>query len=64
LNANGTLATIFNPFTTHADPNSSGLIRDPFPGNAIPRNLVDPVGSNAVKISPGANLRGNAVTDA
>ena len=32
----------FNPFTTRPDPNKpGGFIRDPFPGNIIPANLID-----------------------
>lgn len=34
---------IYNPFTTRPDPASPGsYIRDPFPGNQIPQNLIDP----------------------
>lgn len=33
---------IYNPFTTRPDPSSPGFyIRDPFPGNKIPSNLID-----------------------
>jgi hypothetical protein len=32
----------FNPFSTRPDPNRpGGFIRDPFPGNIIPANLID-----------------------
>ena len=34
---------IYNPFTTRPDPANPGkFIRDPFPGNQIPSNLIDP----------------------
>ena len=34
---------IYNPFTTRPDPSNPGqYIRDPFPGNQIPSNLIDP----------------------
>ena len=36
---------IYNPFTTRPDPNPKNAgqyIRDPFPGNQIPSNLIDP----------------------
>ena len=34
---------IYNPFTTRPDPANPGqYIRDPFPGNQIPANLIDP----------------------
>jgi hypothetical protein len=33
---------IFNPFTTRPDPANPGkYIRDPFPGNQVPQNLID-----------------------
>ena len=45
-------ATIFNPFSSHANPNfdptkpispaNPQIIRDPFPGNKIPQGLIDP----------------------
>lgn len=42
---NGNLAgqaQAFNPFTTRPDPNRpGGFIRDPFPNNQIPANLID-----------------------
>ena len=35
-------AQAFNPFSTRPDPNKAGsFIRDPFPGNQIPANLID-----------------------
>lgn len=34
---------LFNPFSTRPDPGRPGaFIRDPFPGNQIPSNLIDP----------------------
>src|SRR5882672_10064285 len=34
---------IYNPFTTRPDPANPGkFMRDPFPGNQIPSNLIDP----------------------
>jgi hypothetical protein len=33
---------IFNPFTERPNPNGSGFIRDPFPNNQIPANLIKP----------------------
>jgi outer membrane receptor protein involved in Fe transport len=36
-------AGIFNPYTTRPDPdNPSKFVRDPFPNNQIPANLLDP----------------------
>lgn len=33
---------IYNPFTTRANPNGNGFIRDPFTGNRIPSNMISP----------------------
>jgi hypothetical protein len=33
---------IFDPFTTRANPNGTGFIRDPFPGNRIPVSRINP----------------------
>lgn len=58
---------IYNPFTTRAitagqvDPvtgltaTSSGYIRDPFPGNKIPANLLNSVGKKLVTYYPSPN---------
>ena len=32
---------IYNPFTTRPNPSGTGFIRDPFPGNIIPTNLLN-----------------------
>ncbi len=47
-------AQAFNPFTTRPDPNHPGsFIRDPFPGNQIPANLIDqPLVNFAKQIRP------------
>jgi hypothetical protein len=63
-NANGSLAMIYNPFTTRPNPGGSGFIRDPFPGNIIPANLIDPVGRNVVNSYPLPNTQGDAITNA
>ena len=41
------------------NPNGSGVIRDPFPGNVIPANRLDPVGRNVASIYPLPNGPGN-----
>jgi hypothetical protein len=33
---------IFNPYTTHVDPVTGKLVRDPFAGNIIPASLIKP----------------------
>ncbi|MDX1981462.1 MAG: TonB-dependent receptor, partial [Bryobacteraceae bacterium] len=44
LNAQGAVRTIYDPFTTTADPGNPGqFIRQPFSGNQIPRARMDPV---------------------
>lgn len=59
--ANGQLIRIFNPFTTRANP-AGGFIRDQFPDNRIPRELMDPVALNVLKYYPPPNTAGDPVT--
>ena len=48
LDPQGRALTIYDPFSTRANPAlAGGFLRDPVPGNRIPRNSMDPV---AVKI--------------
>ena len=35
--------TIYDPLTTRANPTGTGFIRDPFPGNKIPLNRLNPI---------------------
>jgi hypothetical protein len=45
--------TIFDPLTTRPDPNNPGrFIRDPFPGNIIPQNRINPIGSAIANAFP------------
>lgn len=64
FNANGSLATIYNPFTTRPNPAGSGAIRDPFPGNVIPSSMIDPVARNVINLYPQGNTQGDAITNA
>jgi hypothetical protein len=64
FNANGTLSTIYNPFTTRPAPGGSGSIRDPFPNNIIPSSLFDPVARNVINLYPLPNTQGDAITNA
>jgi len=50
--------TIYNPFTTRL--NGTTWVRDPFPGNVIPKNLIDPVAQKFISMNPFAqpNLPG------
>ncbi|HYO83883.1 MAG TPA: TonB-dependent receptor, partial [Bryobacteraceae bacterium] len=62
-NADGSLAVIYNPFTTRQNPNGPGLIRDPFPDNRIPANLINPVAARVVAQFPQPNTQGDAFTN-
>ncbi len=54
--------TIFNPFSTRANPNGSGFIRDAFVGNRIPANLINPVAQNLLAYFPAPNTLGAGPT--
>ena len=49
--------TIYNPFSTTVGPNGQ-VTRTPFPGNVIPANLINSVGSNIASYYPHPNLTG------
>jgi hypothetical protein len=55
----GRLITIYDPLTTRPNPNGTGVIRDPFPGNVIPASRLDAVGRNVASIYPLPNGPGN-----
>ncbi len=59
--ANGQLVNIFNPFSTRQS--GSAYVRDPFPGNQIPAQMLDPVATNVMKYFPAANTAGNPITN-
>ncbi|HYO81844.1 MAG TPA: TonB-dependent receptor, partial [Bryobacteraceae bacterium] len=64
-NPDGSLAVIYDPFTTRPNPNGSGFVRDPFPGNIIPRDRWDAVGAKVLELFPRPNATPtNAVTQA
>src|SRR4029077_10488347 len=65
LNAAGRPVIIYDPLTTRADPNNPGqFIRDPFPGNVIPANRLNPVARAMLAGIPipdsGKSFNGNA----
>lgn len=63
-NAQGQVITIYNPFSTREDPARPGqFIRDPFPGNRIPSNLLSTVALNLQKTYPQANRPGQLFTN-
>ncbi len=53
--------SIYNPFTTRLNPTPSrnnNYIRDQFPGNIIPANLLSPVGLAIINAYPAPNVGG------
>jgi hypothetical protein len=59
--SNGQLITIFNPFDTFRD--GAGILkRSPFPGNVIPKSMIDPIAVAASKFIPLPNQDPNPVT--
>jgi hypothetical protein len=62
--ANGQQIVIYDPLTTRANANGTGNVRDPFQGNRIPRERMDPVALNVLKYWPEPNQPGDPVTGA
>ncbi len=61
LLALGSQYQIFNPFTTRPSPTQAGrFIRDPFPGNIIPGNLIDAAAKRILEYFPLPNQVGTA----
>jgi len=53
----GTPIIIYDPATVHVDPNNPARwIRDPFPGNIISPDRIDPVARNMAKYYPSPNF--------
>jgi outer membrane receptor protein involved in Fe transport len=64
-NAAGNVIPLYDPATTRANPNAAGqFLRDPFPGNVIPRNRWNPVFVKMLDFIPLPNAAGNANTAA
>jgi hypothetical protein len=57
--AAGTPIQIFDPATTAPNPNGSGFLRQPFPGNTIPANRTDRVARNVLAFFPEPNQAPN-----
>lgn len=56
--------TIFDPLTTRPDPNNPGqFIRDPFPGNIIPADRINPVARAMRQYWPNAGPASAALVD-
>ena len=50
---------LYNPFTTRPAPGQAGrFTRDPFPGNIIPANMIDPVAKKLLEYYPLPNIQG------
>ncbi len=60
FNPSGTLAVIYNPFTTRQV--NGAFVRDAFQGNRIPLNLLDPVALKTLKYWPVSNHPGDPLT--
>src|SRR5499427_1378934 len=59
--SDGRLITIYNPFDTFRDA-SGNLKRNPFPGNIIPKDMMDPVALKAMQFYPKPNQDPNPIT--
>ncbi|MGH9657060.1 MAG: TonB-dependent receptor domain-containing protein, partial [Bryobacteraceae bacterium] len=64
FNANGSLSTIYDPFTTTPNPSGAGFVRQPFAGNRIPSALFDPVAVKVINLYPQSNTTGDQPTNA
>jgi hypothetical protein len=61
FNEDGTLQQIFNPNAGHYDADGN-WIREAFPGNVIPPELLDPVAVNIMKLYPEPTQTGDPIT--
>ncbi len=51
----GALIPLFDPATTRANPAGSGFVRDPLPGNIVPRNRQDALSLRVMEFMPKPN---------
>jgi hypothetical protein len=63
FNQNGSQATIYDPFSTRVNP-AGGFLRDAFPNNRIPSNMIDPVAARVIALYPRPNTAGDPFTNA
>ncbi|MGH9161762.1 MAG: carboxypeptidase regulatory-like domain-containing protein [Vicinamibacteraceae bacterium] len=49
---------IYDPATTRPNPNGTGFVRDPFPGNIIPRERISPISEYFQSFLPAASNGG------
>ena len=52
FNSAGQLVVIYDPLTTRTDPVTGQMVRDPFPGNRIPADRLNPVAQNILNYYP------------
>jgi trimeric autotransporter adhesin len=52
VNSSGQRIIIYDPLTTHTDPVTGQLVRDPFPGNIIPDKRINDVSRNILGFLP------------
>jgi hypothetical protein len=62
-NAAGQVVTIYDPFSTAANP-AGGYLRAPFAGNRIPKASMDPVAANMARFFPAPTSTGAPFTGA
>ncbi|MGH9665915.1 MAG: TonB-dependent receptor domain-containing protein [Bryobacteraceae bacterium] len=54
---------IFDPGSTRVNPNGSGYVRTPFPGNLIPASQISPVSAKVNELMPAPNVGGATVNN-
>ncbi|MDQ6663900.1 MAG: carboxypeptidase regulatory-like domain-containing protein, partial [Acidobacteriota bacterium] len=64
FNSDGSLAVIYDPATTRANPNGPGFVREAFAGNIIPANRFDPIAQKVLNLYPLPNATGDPFTNA
>lgn len=58
-NDSGQLVTIYDPLTTVLGPDGQTYQRQPFPGNIIPANRINPIAAKVASFYPAPNFPGN-----
>src|SRR5687768_8945889 len=53
---------IYDPRTTRPNPNGTGFIRDPFPGNRIPADRISPISKSAGILFPGNGIPADRIS--
>jgi hypothetical protein len=54
--ATGRVIPLFDPATTRPNPAGAGFVRDPLPGNVVPRTRMDPVALKILEYMPKPNV--------